>query len=106
MLRPFQPYIEYALNQEYIAEFLCVNTDKPELQCQGSCYLLKQVKKQQKNEPVSLRILLENYPIGFVDIMVLQLDKSITTNIKHCFLYSKLYQFRYYKQVFPPPKLA
>lgn len=28
MLKPIQPYIEYLINQDYIAEFLCVNKEK------------------------------------------------------------------------------
>ena len=32
----------YELNIDYIIENYCVNTDKPELQCNGKCHLAKQ----------------------------------------------------------------
>ncbi len=33
----------YQLNIDYIIETYCVNTDKPELQCNGKCHLAKQL---------------------------------------------------------------
>lgn len=35
----------YELNKDYVAETLCENKDKPELECNGKCYLSKQLKK-------------------------------------------------------------
>ena len=62
MLRPIQPYVEYVLNQDYIAEFLCVNKDKPELKCHGKCHLAKQIEKQNQDPVSALSISMENYP--------------------------------------------
>lgn len=44
MLRPVLPYMEYAINKEHIATTLCINQDKPELKCNGQCYLMQQLK--------------------------------------------------------------
>ena len=41
VLRPFSPYAEYVLNYEYISEVLCINKDKPKLECNGKCYLMQ-----------------------------------------------------------------
>ena len=41
VLRPFSPYVEYVLNYEYISEVLCINKDKPKLECNGKCYLMQ-----------------------------------------------------------------
>lgn len=106
MLRPIQPYIEYVLNQDYIAKFLCINKDKPELQCNGKCHLVKEIQKQQKNEPKSLRISLENYPIGFVNIFKIQPYQVFTTSKKTSFPYSNLYHFNYKLRLFHPPDLV
>lgn len=35
----------YELNKDYVADVLCINKDKPDLQCNGKCYLNKQLKK-------------------------------------------------------------
>ena len=49
------PYIYYLLNKDYIAQNLCENNDKPELQCEGKCHLTKQLKKnsQKEKDPVA-----------------------------------------------------
>ena len=88
MLRPIQPYLGYVLNQDYIAEFLCINKDKPELACHGKCHLVKQIEKQQENDSKTLRISLENYPIGFVKIFNISLNQAyITSKKEHCTFY-------------------
>ena len=104
MLRPVQPYVEYVLNQDYIAEFLCINNDKPELQCNGKCHLVKEIEKQQENEPNSLRVSLENYPIGFVTIFKINPFESIAASaINKSFSRKKLYHFEYNYTSFQPP---
>ena len=45
LLKPFMPYIGYQINKAYIAEALCENRDKPQMHCDGKCYLSKQLKK-------------------------------------------------------------
>ena len=40
--------ISYELNKDYIARVLCINKDKPEMHCNGQCYLHK--KMQQDTE--------------------------------------------------------
>ena len=49
-LRPYLPYIDYYVNQAYIAEELCENKDKPALQCHGKCHLKKEIKKVTKEQ--------------------------------------------------------
>lgn len=47
------PYLEYAINKDYIAEVLCINKEKPELMCGGICYLDQKLTKiyEEENEP-------------------------------------------------------
>lgn len=42
--------VYYHLNKKYITEKLCENKDKPELNCNGHCYLTKQLKKAEEAE--------------------------------------------------------
>ena len=42
--------LDYQANKNYIAEFLCVNKNKPELHCEGHCYLKKELKKAEQTE--------------------------------------------------------
>ena len=41
--------IWYQVNKEYVAQNLCENRDKPEMNCCGKCYLRKQLKKVETN---------------------------------------------------------
>jgi hypothetical protein len=43
-------YASFELNQEYIASTLCVNRDKPEINCNGKCYLSKKIKQAEEKE--------------------------------------------------------
>lgn len=50
-------YTSYRLNQDYITELFCVNKDKPNLKCNGSCHLkkeIKQSKEEGQNQPLPL----------------------------------------------------
>lgn len=40
----------FALNRKYIAEKLCENRAKPQLECLGKCFLKKQLKKLEEQE--------------------------------------------------------
>ncbi|WP_080056377.1 hypothetical protein [Spirosoma aerolatum] len=40
----------YQLNKEYIARVLCENRDKPQMHCDGKCYLAKRLKAQQDKQ--------------------------------------------------------
>ena len=49
-LRVFQPFLTYQVNYEYISKVLCVNKDKPKLECNGKCHLKKELKKQTESD--------------------------------------------------------
>ncbi|WP_461533902.1 hypothetical protein [Sinomicrobium sp.] len=49
-LKPAFPFLDYALNYDYISQVLCINKDKPEEQCFGKCYLMSAVKKEVEND--------------------------------------------------------
>ncbi len=43
-------FFNYQLKKNYIATFLCENRDKPEMKCEGKCYLCKRFKGEDKKE--------------------------------------------------------
>ena len=45
LLKPLFPFVDYAINKEYISKNLCENRSKPKLNCNGKCHLMKQLKK-------------------------------------------------------------
>jgi hypothetical protein len=52
----------YRVNQDYIAKNLCVNRDKPKMNCNGQCYLAKQLKAQEEKESKTANERLEKLP--------------------------------------------
>ncbi len=43
-------YLDFKLNQDFIAKSLCESKDKPQSSCGGACYLAKKIKAQEKKE--------------------------------------------------------
>lgn len=43
-------YAEFRSNQAYIASTLCENRDRPALNCEGKCYLMKKLKAAEDKE--------------------------------------------------------
>lgn len=62
------PYLEYAVNYDYISTVLCINKDKPESTCKGKCHLNKKVAEtveaqipDQENESVPLVLTARDF---------------------------------------------
>jgi len=43
LLAPIIPFADYFLHKKYIEENLCINRDKPEMHCHGTCHLKKEL---------------------------------------------------------------
>ncbi|MEP2024474.1 MAG: hypothetical protein ABJH98_13780 [Reichenbachiella sp.] len=41
--------VDFAMNRDYIAAYLCENQDQPELECQGKCFLMTKLKNQMND---------------------------------------------------------
>jgi len=42
--------LNYQLNKDFIAEFLCINRDKPKLRCEGKCQINKQSNESEEKQ--------------------------------------------------------
>lgn len=42
--------VDFKINQDFIAEVLCINKDKPTLNCNGKCHLSKQLREADEQE--------------------------------------------------------
>lgn len=69
----------YKLNKNYIAGVLCTNKNKPELHCNGKCFLdikIKELEKKNKQEQETLKRNSEvkppifNFPLGIIHTFV------------------------------------
>lgn len=89
MLRPIAPFIEYVINYDYISKVLCINTDKPALQCNGKCQLMQKIEQQKQDDFKSLSIVLKDYPIGFVELLSVNAKNSYHQYVKKHILIQK-----------------
>ncbi len=104
MIRPVYPLADFVINQDYIAEFLCINTDKPEMECNGKCYLSQMLQEQNNQKEESLpSIKLSEYPIGFV--LITHIPKKIDFVPQRDFVHSQIdhYSYLYNSSDFHPP---
>lgn len=53
-------YAGFAVNKKFIASTLCENRDKPQLHCNGKCYLMKKIKLAEEKEKNQERRSLSN----------------------------------------------
>lgn len=49
-VKPVVPVMAFYLNQEYISSVLCINKDRPELHCDGKCFLSEKLRAQADEE--------------------------------------------------------
>jgi len=46
LTKPLWPVMDYVVNYDYIVNVLCENKDKPEMHCNGTCHLTKELAKE------------------------------------------------------------
>ncbi|MBK1894379.1 hypothetical protein [Chryseobacterium paridis] len=107
VFRPLIPIMEYVANYNYIVETLCINKDKPELNCNGKCYLSKELAKTNDTESTPLS-KGKNSGQKILDIYILPDITEIKNTCQQYgsdfnFIYQKNYSFLFLKHIFRPP---
>ncbi|WP_235324472.1 hypothetical protein [Pedobacter lusitanus] len=99
----------FEFNKEYIASNLCINRNRPELHCNGKCYLMKKIKQAEENEKkeaarnnlsqLEVSFCQEPFTFSFLDPSALSIsDPSFS-------VYAYLYTNPYIRNIFRPPRL-
>lgn len=108
VLKPLVPVLDYAVNYDYISKVLCINKDKPELYCNGKCYLSKELanSSQEDSSPLSktknqVQKILDFYiPSEISEIIIPQQEFTNST----LFNYKTTdYSYLFLKFIFKPP---
>ncbi|UMB60600.1 hypothetical protein MHL31_16175 [Lutibacter sp. A80] len=108
MIRPVMPIINYYANYDYIAAELCENKDKPYLECNGKCYLKKQLKEvnhtNHDHKSTVPQINFDDYPITTLDQFTYQFiqQKQLLTITNYCIYISSQ---DFFKSDFKPPQV-
>jgi len=99
----------YELNIDYIVETYCVNTDKPELKCNGKCYLSKQLQLNSQNSTNSQQtdytIVEAFYPVYYQDVSTPFIRSIVVTVHKNVFPFSIGKTSSYDSSIEEPPEV-
>ena len=62
-------YVNFLIQQEYIASVLCVNKDIPEMDCHGKCYFTKEFSKitEEENSTLLPDLKIPRYFENYID---------------------------------------
>jgi hypothetical protein len=106
VLRPLVPIIDYAIRYDYISQELCINRNRPELRCNGKCYVAKEISKNTENNTKtentkSIGIYIYFFLTGHIFSFQ---DSFSKTEKKNIIQYrSILYFFDIHNSIFHPP---
>lgn len=65
-------FSSYSLNKSYIATVLCTNLDKPEMHCDGKCFLdikLKELEQKNKQDQDNLKRIVETVAPTYTNLL-------------------------------------
>ncbi|MFZ1704760.1 MAG: hypothetical protein WAT79_10475 [Saprospiraceae bacterium] len=103
--------VQWKWNQEFIAQNLCINKEKPILKCKGKCHLMKMMEDTEPNEdsqspPQKLGFDiypfdLLSYSLNLHKVNLLSQEKNLISYIDH--KYSANYSIKLVK---PPESMV
>lgn len=101
-------YVNFYINQDYIAENLCENKDKPVLQCNGKCQLAKELAKEEKKEKKEDKQKFEDHSVYFFSPIeeIIELNPVFLEKREHTNAQVQSQRVGYLTNVFHPPTLA
>lgn len=108
-LNKFWIYVDFKINQDFIAEVFCINKEEPILMCSGKCYLKGKLQaaddqeKQQRPLPSKEKTELNYYLTIDLNIPFTTLIDSAKTELP---IYRLNYQWAHQNKVFHPPKFS
>ena len=108
-IKPIFPFMEYAFNYDYISKVLCINKDKPELNCNGKCYLMSKLAEESKSkEDNNKSIPLEHSfsLLFFEEIQEMYSPLHFSYNKQLAYSFDKNnYSFNFFVTLIKPPIL-
>jgi len=97
----------YMIDRPVFIELFCVNQDKPEMHCDGSCMLVKMDKAHHhdSDEPV-IPDYMQVQLVFYFETTSFDLHKITTSKTISIFYYQNLYKFDNMANLFRPPILV
>jgi len=99
--------MEYAFNYDYISKVLCINKDKPELNCNGKCYLMSKLaaestSKEDKNKNTPLEHSFSLVFFSEIKEMYAPLHFFHLQRLSYAFK-DNTYSFNFFVRLMKPP---
>ena len=103
MSKAVTPFVANTLNKAYIIKEYCINKAKPELKCDGKCYLKKQIEKENAS-PISSLPIKDDLNIS-AHVKAIKNQVTMVTYSYIAFYYNaELYHSIILNKLSPPPK--
>lgn len=97
----------YYINKNYIAENLCENKAKPELQCEGKCHLTKQLKaSEEKTGEDNPPVFEESTPLMYCHTNDIRLSPLPDNPAFFGLFQNSFYSYTSADDIFHPPQIA
>lgn len=97
--------VNFTINQKYIIENFCVNKDKPELACDGKCYLMQKINEEKERQE-SLPAFTFNKDFGIYippSFENFEIELSFSPYLEHASVYiTRFGQNAFYTIEHPP----
>ena len=111
MLPTFSPWGTIAyfhINRDYIAKVWCENQSRPQLNCNGKCFLAKKLKLQQDKKDKETSERIENVPLlQLYSTALIVFDIPLVSFIERytpIFYYKTSWYYSFLKTPFQPPR--
>ena len=96
-------WMNYEINKSQIIEKFCVNKEKPEMHCEGTCHMKKMMLSKDKEKETEALVFLPEINL-FLDWVEVRLEKEIIVNELEEF-YQDNYHYRFSNDWQIPPKV-
>ncbi|UTA66347.1 hypothetical protein [Emticicia sp. 21SJ11W-3] len=100
-------FLQYEFNKEYIIKNYCINKNRPEMHCDGKCYLAKKLKAAEQNEDNQSKIQVFKLMIEVYQQACASFSPLTTITPSHtlaCFVYSNVYHYKFLFSMLKPPR--
>lgn len=104
-------FVKYEFSKDYIIENYCVNKDKPELHCDGKCYLAKQLKAAEEQDGKAAQSEFLSYLFSFQVVLnssvslFQEASELLVFRVEKTFFYNNpFYSQTFHFEIFHPPQ--
>lgn len=97
--------MHFKLNRDAIEQRFCINKNKPELQCHGTCHLKKELQEAEKSgsSAISIYPKIDIFPVLFTTIEVKKLIIDTKSKIS---IHKEILYTSPYREIFVPPPIG